>query len=416
MNKIRHIIFLLSVLLLLIQCDTEKNIEPDFKAFFVKYYGGSGNQQGVDLAVNSDGTILLLGNTQVARRGNKFFVVRIDSTGTILASKNFGDADTSSDEVAVDIEPTFDGNYIIAIQKTIAPGNRDVKLLKISPDLIGLDSATRSFAGDEEIKSITPLLSNRGYVMTGSTTQDLFNDGQNDLTDVFTFRTDEDLIFDPLWLTPGGNGQSDVGVKIFERQLDQFDLFLSTNPSGTGGFFGFYYIGIDGAGNGQGGFVPISQINTSDEQLSQVVYDPLVGFALIGTSTSGSTPSVIHSVIVNSDLQTPVVNDGNQNISAGLSGELSGISIFPSKFGGFLALANQTITLGSNVDANLILIRLNARGQIQWSTAFGAEFSDSAAKVCELPDGKIMILGTETLGNQEKMMLIKVNAEGQFLR
>lgn len=400
----------------MIQCDTEKNIEPDFKAFFVKYYGESGNQQGVDLVVNSDGTILLLGNTQVARTGNKFFVVKIDSTGTILASKNFGDADISSDEVAVDIEPTFDGNYIIAIQKTISPGNRDVKLLKISPDLVGLDSVIRSFAGDEEVKSVTPLLNNRGYVMTGSTTQDLFNDGQNDLTDVFTFRTDENLNFAPLWLTPGGNGQSDVGIKIFENQLDQFDLFLSTNPSGTGGFFGYYYIGIDGSGNGQGGFVPISEINTSDERLSQVAYNPLVGFALIGTSTSGANPSSIHSVIINSDLQIPVINDGNQDISAGLSGELSGVSIFPSKFGGFLALANQTITLGNNTDTNLILIRLNSRGQIQWNRAFGGEFNDTATKVCELPDGKIVILGTETLGNQEKMMLIKVNAEGQFLR
>jgi hypothetical protein len=55
---------------------------------------------------------------------------------------------------------------------------------------------------------------------------------------------------------------------------------------------------------------------------------------------------------------------------------------------------------------------------VLWSTTLGSEDEDdTAAAVAELPDGKIVILGTMGLtDNQFKMAFIKVNRTGQFLK
>ena len=57
---------------LLITCDTENNVKPGFPDFFIKYYGGTGNQGGVDMIEGSNGEIYLLGNSE-NEKGRKFF-------------------------------------------------------------------------------------------------------------------------------------------------------------------------------------------------------------------------------------------------------------------------------------------------------------------------------------------------------
>ena len=53
-----------------------------------------------------------------------------------------------------------------------------------------------------------------------------------------------------------------------------------------------------------------------------------------------------------------------------------------------------------------------------WSTTFGSEAEDDRAPaVTEFPDGKVVILGTMGLtDNQFKMAFIKLNRNGQLLK
>ncbi|HEX5168598.1 MAG TPA: hypothetical protein VFW11_05450, partial [Cyclobacteriaceae bacterium] len=43
-------------------CDTEGNLDPDYKNHFVRFFGDEGNQEGVDMIVEeSDRSVILLG-------------------------------------------------------------------------------------------------------------------------------------------------------------------------------------------------------------------------------------------------------------------------------------------------------------------------------------------------------------------
>lgn len=417
MKEFNNLLRLILVAVLLITCDTEKDLDAAEGDFFVKYYGDTGNQEGVDMVINSDGTIFLLGNSSGNSRGTKFFVVKIDASGKILKQKYFGDADQASDEVAVDIEAAYDGDFIIAIKKRVSATERDIKLLRISAELEGVDSTIYPFAGDVEVRSVTTLLTNpRGFLLTGSTSVDV-SGGATNASDPFCFRTDEQFNPNPLWKAPGGFGQ-DIGVKIVEGDVtNEFFLFFSTNQTSAGDF-GFRYIGINNDGSGFSNNVELSEDNSTDERLNEVtkIGPPSNGYALIGTTSSGADPSNIYCVITNSSFQ--IINQGNQILTTGISGSLSGISITPASVGnsGFFVLGNQDVTIDNNTNRNLILFHLDAQGKVLWSVPFGSEFFDSSAKVLELPDGKILVLGTVTLGNQEKMVLIKVNSEGQFAK
>lgn len=404
---------------LLITCDTENNVAPGFPEFFIKYYGSTGDQSGVDIAQDAEGNFLLLGNSENSK-GKKFFVVKIDSTGSVLAQKYFGDPDQLIEEVAVDIEPAYDGNFIIAVQQRVSGTERDIKLIQISSQLVGLDSITRLFPGDEDIKSVTTLSgAQRGFLMTGSTTADLTDDGLSDVTDPFIFKIDEGLdTFDPLWSTAGGGGQFDVGTKIYEYKgtnpLVAYVLFFTSNPSGTGGDSDFYSIGIQEDGNGEGTRTLLSGPNDSDETLSQVIEVASSGYVLVGTTSLTGGQKSIYNALFDLQLSGSAVNQGNETVTAGLTGDLSGISGCATSTGGYLLLGDQEVTQNNSVNSNLILMKLDIRGLPQWTTSFGADYLDRAAKVIGLSNGKIMILGTVTLGNQEKIVLIKVNSMGQF--
>ncbi len=402
---------------LLITCETESTVKPGFPDFFIKYYGDTGDQQGVDMVKGDDGVIFLLGNSENAR-GKKFFVTKIDSTGKILAQQYFGDPSVATIEVAVDIEPAYDGNFIIAIQKRISLSERDVKLLLISPDLVGIDSVTRPFVGDEEIKSVTTLTgAQRGYVMTGSTTANIFDDGVSDVSDPFTFKVDEGLDnFDILWDSPGGGGQLDVGIKIYDYKGTDTDisylLFFSSNPTDPDGKFDFYYIGIDEDGNGQGNRQPLSEQNGIDERLSQVIEGPSIGYILVGTSEAATKS--LYNAVVSFDLSGSAQNQGNERITSGSQSSLEGVSAAVSASSGYFLLGIEGTTQNNVTNSNIILLKRDLQGNAVWSSTFGSEYLDMAAAVLELSDGKILILGTVTLGNQEKMVLIKVNSTGQF--
>ncbi|MCA6410313.1 MAG: hypothetical protein IM575_14420, partial [Cytophagales bacterium] len=96
------VIFLVHVLAtLFISCDTQKSFETPDENYFVKYFGNEGNQQGVDFAVNDDGTVFILGNSRASSSNQQIYVARVGVNGRIVWEKTFG---LSLDEEAKDIE------------------------------------------------------------------------------------------------------------------------------------------------------------------------------------------------------------------------------------------------------------------------------------------------------------------------
>ena len=112
-SRLAYIVFIFLVAVsLLYSCDTASNVEDPTKNYFIKYYGGDGDQEGVDIVVASDGFIYLLGNSTslITTTGKQLFLVKTDAEGKLIWEKTFGG---KYDEEAKDLELTADNRLVV---------------------------------------------------------------------------------------------------------------------------------------------------------------------------------------------------------------------------------------------------------------------------------------------------------------
>lgn len=406
---------------LLFSCDTDRSVDPTSKDYFVKYYGGNGNQYGVDMIQTDDGNFLLLGNWEIDRLERRIYLVKVDQEGKILWEKKLG----TDRENAKDIERTLDGNYIILSENSSA-GNSNVKLIRIRPDGSKIDSSFYGYEKNEIPETVTPLLDG-GFIVTGATAYDtafIVNPGPDgsDVSDVFHYRCADNLIFSKTnWSEQYGNGTYDVGIKVIQQAPDLFYVFGASNvyqDEQSTGKINLLYYQIDADGS-NGDVKRLGDPNT-DTQCSFVMNVPANlggGLFLVGTE---STPAGVANLHV-TKLRTPLVfkpaDDElfDRSISIGLR-KLASVSACAVVTGqqGYLVVANEELGDGTT---NIWLTKIDhVTGSVLWSSTFGTvEENDSGASVRELPDGKILMLGTIGLvNNQTKMTLMKLNSRGQL--
>src|SRR5260221_1746134 len=107
------------------------------KNYFLKYFGGDGNQTAVDLIVNSDGTFLILGNSiQADGAIQKVYLAKANALGELISQITYGVVDME----ASDFELTSDGKIAVIANKGVTSANADVLLTKFTLDLTPVDS------------------------------------------------------------------------------------------------------------------------------------------------------------------------------------------------------------------------------------------------------------------------------------
>jgi hypothetical protein len=409
-------------------CDTGSDFDTPDADYFIKYYGGSGNQFGVDMVVEPDGTVVAVGRSELNASRRAYFL-RVDPVGQVLTERTFG----SHDEEVKDIEPSGDGNYIVLSLYMHNTGgeNLDVKLTKISPAGVLLDSGTYGivYPYNDYATSVTPLAGG-GYVVAGraeNLTEKANPSSTNpDLGDFFLFKFGSDL--EPItgsnvWISRAGSGFTDGAVKYFETgnglgvcfgyskmtgaanpRENQLLAYTETDELGLGGAFQV--------------FNPSGVVNNSNTTVLSVTktasFNP--GYFITGVSINSLGLSQmfickLKGTLTYSDNDVELYN----TISPVGAGQLTGISATTSATApqGFLIAGNDLQQLGTE---NIWLTKIDFSGKELWSVSFGSDQGeDEVGAVAELPDGKILILGTIELGdNKRKLTLIKLNSKGQL--
>src|SRR6478752_6177817 len=157
------VLFLCSFL----SCDTADNV--DAPNSFVKYFGAAGDQEGIDLVVNPDGTVLLFGNTTLPGDSNtKLYLVKSDANGNLLWElPAFGGPWKNQ---ARDIEVTSDGRIVLLATSEIADGgDNDILLITVNQSGKELKQVTHGYPNtDEDASTVTQTTD--GFIVTGSTT------------------------------------------------------------------------------------------------------------------------------------------------------------------------------------------------------------------------------------------------------
>jgi hypothetical protein len=399
-------------------CETHNNVDPPDNHYFIKYYGGDGDQIAVDLLVNDDGTIMFLGNSvsDIASE-NHMYLLKLEANGNVAWETRLGTAL----DVAKDLEVTNDGRYIVLADHKKSESNIDMKLLRITADGSPVDSIVYGSPGNESSRTITPL-SDGGFIITGSTEYDttiiLDPTRPDDQSDIFHFRCNSNLIFDTnLWQGQYGPGTKDLGTKVFQHAEDQFYVFGSTNlvhGTNTNGKLNLIYYPIDGFGrNGNPNYLGNFALDTESAFIMKIPDAMGAGFLIVSTESQGNSVVNMHISKLQPILQFNTTNDAQFdktiNITSRKLTSLSSTAVVQGERG-FVILANEARETGRN----MWISKLDQNGNQLWSASYGSEEEDDfGASVIELSDGKLLVAGTVRLiNNQYKMVLMKLNSKG----
>lgn len=434
------------IILIALGCDTPSSLEPDEKDYFLKFYGIEGNQTGVDFVVNPDGTYVLVGSSRQASDTSslQIFVVKADAKGKVIWQKTFGDK--TLDEEAKDIEVLSDGNLIVAGNaERIKNGDHDVYLILLTQEgsLIketrqGLKIGTVDT--DEDVSSVTEIaagLTNpAGFIVAGSTTGAKLNASPptlTDKTDAMHMRFTTQLVrITGTWSdipTFGGFGfeGEDAVVKVIQYGPNDYFMFGYSNVRSGGATsvvdFDFWVYGRSDDGGSFGTSKFIGEIGI-DEKLTSVSISPTVsgagaGYVLVGSSRPMGSPTSSADVYL-ARLSRPDaagIIPGLESPGKQLNLELG----IPSQLKAFSCVTNSGYLLTTNVvegtASGISLMRLNSSLRVSNPQLFSGAGNDFAGPVFQQTDGKIVTIGTMTLGGvdgQKKMVFMKLNSEGRL--
>lgn len=419
LNNIVSILVVSFTSVIVFSCDTDRTVTPPYSDYFLKYYGEDGNQQAVDMVVNNDNTFILLGTSSV---GQGIIVVKADDNGKTLWTKKLG----SASDVPVDIEPTLDGNYVILSNYQRSVDNLDVTLIRIDGDGNKIDSVSHGTSANDYASSVTAV-NDGGFIIAGKTE---YNPQPPNRKSLFLhFRCNSALVFyddkGGLWNDIDGYGTDAIAgdingcTKVYQNSSNSFYVFGYSNaltPNNAKSKIQLIYYQLTNQGDQAG--VNFLGATDNDIQSAFVSYVPpalLEGYFVVSTVDKGTPASKLRVSKLKSPLHSTGISDTqfDQNVLGTL--RLEGVYATPSYTApeGYLIAANKTDDKGQTV---VLLTKVNQSGDELWSTAYGANKSDLAAAVAELPNGKIVVLCTIQMDVQTKIGLLKLNSSGQFLK
>lgn len=89
-------------------------------------------------------------------------------------------------------------------------------------------------------------------------------------------------------------------------------------------------------------------------------------------------------------------------------------NIYKTSDGGFI-LCGRTSSFGAG-DADIYIVKLNKKGEVQWSKTFGGLFADVAESLCETFDGGFALLASLNISTPtERLGIIKIDSKGETL-
>lgn len=443
-------------------CDKYKDrISPaNQEKVFIKYFGHVYSQKAADIKQLPDKGYILFGSTTsfVASgdRGtyNNYYLVRTDSLGNELWSKQFGNS--LYDDVACRVILLPGGGFLLAgtrqkiefqaganqylrKQKRIYLLETDKDGLLVRDKIHAARGVLEADEVDYQVNDLVPYMVNGeldGYILTGFTTnvnrgKPNFNPDIDEL-DLYTARIKLDLS-SPWDRTYGFQG-NDIGVSvdlgknviIVTGSTETYPGNSTTNPKNE--------IRVVKYEPANGGI--IAQVAYSDPAIQLEAFDACydttkqVLTMLCGSSSTASTalnglafmqatvPDNLGSNdIVRLQNTNPVILTNGTSKNAGSNSVGAYIELYPND-NGFLVTSTSIRSVGINSDVHLM--RLDKNLSVQWDWLFGAGATlDVAGRAFTMKDNGgnptgYALTGTFDLGTNEMIGLVKVTGGGSL--
>jgi len=214
----------------------DKNIVQDI---WQKTYGGSNDDVAISIQQTQDGGYIVGGYTKSFGAGGwDFYVIKLDENGNKVWEKTYGG---SNYDYAYSIQQTSDGGYIVAgWTGSFGAGKSDVYIIKLDEDGNKVWEKTYGGSGDDVAYSIQQT-SDGGYIVAGYTKS--FGVGEYD---VYIIKLDTKG--NKVWQKTYGGSNYDVAISIQQTSDGGYIVAGETNSFGAGGS-DVYIIKLDTKGN-----------------------------------------------------------------------------------------------------------------------------------------------------------------------
>jgi hypothetical protein len=405
----------IALIFVLLACDTASNVEPIFNDYFTKYYGEDGEQTGVDIVRNADGSMVLLGNSFSQSDPISPFIVKTDALGNVIWQQEF----TTNDETAVDIA-LINGGSALAVLTNVQRTTSNTRLYVVGQDGSLVDSLTLINSKNQIGRSVSQS-SDNGFLITGY--KDPNPDRNPDLpppdqADILLLKVD--IVTNEVSdLSPGGGEHVGSGTNAFEIEINSIIYYLvfgySDRPrKETTDYqmcFQLIASNTDGVPTGMHEFSendPLEEhVASYTLKIPQSLGD---GYLMVGTTTSPGSSDLYLTRFNKPHNPNAATKSLDRKIPVGR--RIQGVAAANASPDGYFVIANE---VRENNKKDIFLLRVERDGAISWTTSFGSlDGEDTAGGIEALPDGRIALIGTIQLETQRKMALIVTNGNGGF--
>ncbi|UXE67709.1 MAG: hypothetical protein KA713_03645 [Chryseotalea sp. WA131a] len=415
----RKIFVLIVVLRIFCGCDTPEELQRNRTDYFLKFYGNDGNQTGVDFVMNDDGTFVLVGNSQESATSDlQIYVVKINQKGEVLWQNTYGS--NARNEEAKDIELLKNGELIIAGNSK--PKNvttqSDVYLLKLNQDGGFVDSVRQgtitSFENVSSVTEVTTASDSSELIVAGSISGISGNAQDTDAMHM-RFKIEKNLnklkrLSELEWKTrptyPSFGFQGvENATKVVQYDNNTFYVFGSSNQLGKSDF---WYYSLSNKANAPINSTLIGKSDQDEVLTSVTLSKDQTSVVLAGTRQGSIVTVLLRFPLLPISPFTPTdlkLSEGDQYSQPRLAIGQSGYWVAAQK--------------ASTSNGDIVVARTNVDGTRNFEHLFGESLLSQSGSVAELPDGRVVTIGTMALGgvgnnSQLKMVFMKLNSSGRL--
>ena len=383
-------------------CDTSNNIAPIGDAYFLKYYGASGDQEGVSVKATPDGGFIIGGNSIAEFGGDSdYMLIKVDALGNQEWMQTYDFNGTLEDDFITDIIVEATG-FVVAGTSKVNKLSKMV-LFKVEGNGVFINSIVLDPMSNDEYKcNGVSQSSNEEFIVVGPVINGS-QKGKSRITVVTNgFASFESRLY-PLVTSLTKELVFVKGLEIVNSKDGQSNYLIFGNViTSTGSSINLYQLDIT---LGEP-FSSAEEEGYSNTKAVDVVQDSDSNFKVL--SSSSDQTYLINIIEIGSG-----VENGNYKLSTGQIINLNeGVSVDITQSNQYIISSNFTESNSTITSASLV--ESSAAGNIKWERLFGTDFSYTSGEVISLNDGSIVYTGTAGLKDQSKVFLIKLKSNGDM--
>ncbi|QSE96261.1 hypothetical protein [Fulvivirga lutea] len=413
--KLAYTLFVTSSLLFT-ACNDEMDAGPGESETYIKLYGSQNNEVPNDMLLNADGSIIILATQEIVldETSFKIKVLALDQLGNLIWENSYPQNESTESVLSYkggSIIANANGNGYLIIGESINADNQNSVLI-LEIDQTGTQVNSTEFMidnGNTPIAGVGLALNSQGEIKATG----LISSPNNNLW-VGTFSSNLELLPECSFR---------YASAVSDPQLLK-STFTNSNDEVVFGLTGFQT--TSSRQNGKLVKVPSCQpiplsspfiVNESNSisYATSFITKTSSGFAMVGTRNPDDGGDIFIS-LVNSD-GVPFTNEPIvfNELPGGLVlvGDEEGFSIEQTNDGGYLIGGSSE----SNSDggSDIILIKTNPQGVVQWHQFYGDQNDEEANILMQSPDGGYLILGNTEFGGINTLILIKTDRDGNVI-